>query len=177
MPTFRRGEAAHLAAVAANERRVTYNDQVQYKVCHWVTLMYKFIREEWLEIAGAKYNILSCLFFFFKRNFEPSAPATESKDDATKCWNSPAPPTTPATGVRRHFSNASSVPNRYYQYGPLQCFSFNCSVAIVSYRPHFFVEKRVVVKDVCSVCSRRIGFRKMHYKCRDCAIVSHIECR
>ena len=32
MLTFQRGEAAHLAAAAANERRVTYNDKVQYKV-------------------------------------------------------------------------------------------------------------------------------------------------
>ena len=30
--TFRRGEAAHLAAAAATERHVTYNDKVQYKV-------------------------------------------------------------------------------------------------------------------------------------------------
>ena len=52
-----------------------------------------------------------------KRDFEPSAPPQECRDDATKCWNkavnSPAPPTTPGTGVRRHFSNASSVPNRW----------------------------------------------------------------
>jgi len=119
-----RGEAAHLAAAAANERRVTYNDKVQYK-----------------------------------RDFEPSAPPQECRDDATKCWNkavnSPAPPTTPGTGVRRHFSNASSVPNR----------------------PHYFVEKKVVVKEVCGVCHARIGFRKIHYKCRDCGISSHIECR
>ena len=119
-----RGEAAHLAAAAATERHVTYNDKVQYK-----------------------------------RDYKPSAPPRECKDDATKCWNkavnSPAPPTTPGTGVRRHFSNASSVPNR----------------------PHYFVEKKVVVKEVCDVCHTRIGFRKIHYKCRDCAISSHIECR
>ena len=39
------------------------------------------------------------------------------------------------------------------------------------------MEKKVVVKEVCGVCGSRIGFRKIHYKCRDCAISSHIECR
>ena len=44
-------------------------------------------------------------------------------------------------------------------------------------RPHYFVEKKVVVKEVCGVCHARIGFRRVHYKCRDCGISSHIECR
>ena len=39
------------------------------------------------------------------------------------------------------------------------------------------MEKKVVVKENCGVCGGRIGFRKIHYKCRDCAISSHIECR
>ena len=51
------------------------------------------------------------------------------------------------------------------------------SPSIFYIRPHYFVEKKVVTREVCSVCNARIGFRKIHYKCRDCAVSSHIECR
>ena len=50
-------------------------------------------------------------------------------------------------------------------------------ISLTFIRPHYFVEKKVVVKEVCGVCHARIGFRKIHYKCRDCAISSHIERR
>lgn len=86
----------------------------------------------------------------YQREFEPSAPPKEKSTSNRAVGVSPGPAL-----VRRHFSNASSVPNR----------------------PHSFVEKKVVVNETCGVCSHRIKFRKSHYKCRDCAISCHIECK
>ena len=64
------------------------------------------------------------------------------------------PDSTPTT-VKRTFSNASSVPNR----------------------PHSFQKKNVVAFEKCNPCGRRIKFGKAVYKCRDCAVVCHLDCK
>lgn len=75
--------------------------------------------------------------------FEPSAPPYNGED-----W-----PTTPR--VKRHISNASSVPTR----------------------PHFFTKKGVVVSERCQPCGKRMGFRRTCLKCRDCGVICHPDCR
>ena len=63
--------------------------------------------------------------------------------------------TTPVTSVKRTFSNASSIPNR----------------------PHSFQKKKGAVLEKCHPCGSRIKFGKQVYKCRDCGVVCHIDCK
>ena len=61
--------------------------------------------------------------------------------------------TTPT--VKRTFSNAASVPSR----------------------PHSFQTKSVKVTEKCHPCGKRIKFGKMFFKCQDCDLVCHKECK
>ena len=67
----------------------------------------------------------------------------------------PKTPTTVMTPVKRTFSNAASVPSR----------------------PHCFIQKSVKVTEKCNPCGKRIKFGKIFFKCQDCEIVCHKECR
>uniref|UniRef100_A0A3P9KML6 Rac GTPase-activating protein 1 n=1 Tax=Oryzias latipes TaxID=8090 RepID=A0A3P9KML6_ORYLA len=44
-------------------------------------------------------------------------------------------------------------------------------------RPHEFVSKTVIKPESCVPCGKRIKFGKISLKCRDCRVVSHLECR
>ena len=57
--------------------------------------------------------------------------------------------------VKRTFSNAASVPTRQ----------------------HCFQQKSVKVTEKCFHCKRRIKFGKAVFKCQDCEIVCHKECK
>lgn len=107
-----------------------------------------------------------------RKEYEPSAPPAH---DGLDCWQAAhggstphrhhhlqQPPQTPVSQsspnpgmIKRHFSNASSIPNR----------------------PHFFMQKKATVSDRCGVCMARVGFRKHVLKCRDCGAMCHIDCR
>jgi len=67
----------------------------------------------------------------------------------------PKTPTSVMTPVKRTFSNAASVPSR----------------------PHCFIQKSVKVTEKCNPCGKRIKFGKIFFKCQDCEIVCHKECR
>ena len=69
------------------------------------------------------------------------------------------PPKTPTGGitpsVKRTFSNAASVPSRQ----------------------HCFQQKSVRMTEKCHPCGRRIKFGKNFFKCQDCEVVCHKECK
>ncbi|KAM9343826.1 rac GTPase-activating protein 1 isoform 2-T3 [Pholidichthys leucotaenia] len=44
-------------------------------------------------------------------------------------------------------------------------------------RLHEFVSKTVIKPESCVPCGKRIKFGKISLKCRDCKVVSHLECR
>uniref|UniRef100_UPI0035902689 rac GTPase-activating protein 1-like n=1 Tax=Myxine glutinosa TaxID=7769 RepID=UPI0035902689 len=44
-------------------------------------------------------------------------------------------------------------------------------------RQHTFVTKTVIKSESCVPCKKRIKFGKASLKCRDCKIISHMECR
>ncbi|XP_068997410.1 rac GTPase-activating protein 1 [Embiotoca jacksoni] len=44
-------------------------------------------------------------------------------------------------------------------------------------RLHEFVSKTVIKPESCVPCGKRIKFGKISLKCRDCRVVSHLECR
>uniref|UniRef100_A0A8C4R322 Rac GTPase activating protein 1 n=2 Tax=Eptatretus burgeri TaxID=7764 RepID=A0A8C4R322_EPTBU len=44
-------------------------------------------------------------------------------------------------------------------------------------RQHTFVTKTVIKSESCVPCSKRIKFGKASLKCRDCKIISHVECQ
>ncbi|KAK5864210.1 hypothetical protein PBY51_001170 [Eleginops maclovinus] len=44
-------------------------------------------------------------------------------------------------------------------------------------RAHEFVSKTVIKPESCVPCGKRIKFGKISLKCRDCRVVSHLECR
>uniref|UniRef100_UPI0037E9ACEC rac GTPase-activating protein 1 n=1 Tax=Semicossyphus pulcher TaxID=241346 RepID=UPI0037E9ACEC len=44
-------------------------------------------------------------------------------------------------------------------------------------RQHEFVSKTVIKPESCVPCGKRIKFGKLSLKCRDCRVVSHLECR
>ena len=67
----------------------------------------------------------------------------------------PKTPTNVMTPVKRTFSNAASVPSRQ----------------------HCFIQKSVKVTEKCNPCGKRIKFGKIFFKCQDCEIVCHKECR
>lgn len=123
-------KAARKSRESRGERRVTYNERSQ------------------------------------RKEYEPSAPPAH---DGLDCWQAAAAGSTPHRQptpmmnhaspnpgmVKRHFSNASSIPQR----------------------PHMFVQKKAAVADRCGVCMARIGFRKLVLKCRDCGAICHVDCR
>lgn len=43
--------------------------------------------------------------------------------------------------------------------------------------PHQFVQKNNFRTEICGPCRNKIKFGKIYYKCRECRIVSHPECR
>jgi len=65
----------------------------------------------------------------------------------------PITPYTPANPVRRTHSNAGMN------------------------RKHQFVQKNNFKTEVCAPCQKRIKFGKVCYKCRECRVISHPECR
>lgn len=44
-------------------------------------------------------------------------------------------------------------------------------------RHHEFVSKTVIKPESCVPCGKRIKFGKLSLRCRDCKVVSHVECR
>jgi len=65
------------------------------------------------------------------------------------------PAVTPST-VKRTFSNASAVAGN---------------------RPHSFQKKNGLMSERCNPCGKRIKFGKTVFKCRDCGVAAHEQCK
>ena len=66
------------------------------------------------------------------------------------------PAVTPSHSVKRTFSNASAVAGN---------------------RPHSFQKKSVNLSDRCNPCGKRIKFGKTVFKCRECGVSAHEQCK
>ncbi|XP_056648608.1 rac GTPase-activating protein 1-like [Diorhabda sublineata] len=46
-----------------------------------------------------------------------------------------------------------------------------------NYRKHYFQQKTVVMPNICMVCEKHIRFGKTGYKCKECKMFCHSECK